>query len=65
MMNNTALCGTKDKIAASFTVSEPYVVGYAESTEEGVLRFTATDLDGNLLSSEEIFSQHEMTMVNI
>ena len=48
-----------------FTVSEPYVVGYAESTEEGVLRFTATDLDGNPLSSEEIFSQHKMTMVNI
>ncbi|MCR5591019.1 MAG: TlpA family protein disulfide reductase [Lachnospiraceae bacterium] len=28
------------------------------------IEFTATDMDGNTITSEEIFSQHEYTMVN-
>ena len=35
------------------------------STEEKVLSFETRDLDGNAVSSEELFSAHKITMVNV
>ena len=61
----TALCGLTDKYAAAFTCYEPFNEYSGESADKPVIRFTATDFDGNEISSEEIFAQHEITMVNI
>ena len=35
------------------------------STEEKALSFETRDLDGNAVSSEELFSAHKITMVNV
>ena len=60
----TDLCGMKDKIAAAYTFSEPFNE-YSGNMDGAVISFTATDLDGNPVSSEEIFAQNKVTMVNI
>ena len=58
-----ALCAARDQAAASFTCSMPL---NEHSDREGfVIRFTGTDLDGNPVSSEELFARHEVTMVNV
>ena len=44
---------------------EPPDVSEADDCIGTKVSFTTTDLDGNPISSEEIFSQHEITMVNI
>ena len=43
--------------------SEPSVPGSARIGQ--VIHFEGTDLDGNPVSSEDIFKEHEITMVNI
>ena len=57
------LCGLREELASAFTCSVPFI----ESGEmDGrIVRFEATDLEGNPVSSEEIFAQHAVTMVNI
>lgn len=59
----TALLGRKEEIASAFTCSVPFNE-YGEMDGK-VIRFEAMDLEGNVVSSEEIFAQHEITMVNI
>ena len=59
----TALAGAYDDIAAAFTFSEP-VDRYASLIGSKV-SFATTDLDGKPVSSEDLFAQHEITMVNI
>lgn len=58
-----ALRGMKEKYAAAFSYYIPF-------NEYGLMdgrtvRFQATDLDGNPVSSEEIFAQNRVTMINI
>ena len=59
----TALMDRKDEIASAFAFSVPF--NEDGSMDGKVIRFEATDLEGNLISSEELFAQHEVTMVNI
>ena len=59
----SALFDLKDEIAAGFTCSVPFNE-YGEMDGKTV-RFEVTDLDGNPVSTEEIFGEHEITMVNI
>lgn len=59
----TALCAAKDQLAACFACYTP-VNEYTE-LDGHVLRFDAKDLDGNPVSSEELFSKHAVTMVNL
>ena len=58
-----ALCAMRDETAAAFTCSAP--VNEHTGMDGAVIRFTATDLDGNPVSSEELFSKHAVTLVNI
>lgn len=58
-----ALCGMKDEIAAAFSCSVPFNE-YGDLTER-IIRFKGTDLDGHPVSSEALFSQNKVTMVNI
>ena len=60
----TALTAMKDQVAAGITCYTP-VNEYTEQLDGTVIRFTAKDLDGNPVSSEELFSRHEVTMVNV
>ena len=57
------LSGMKEEIINGFSFSIPFNE-YGEMDGK-VISFTATDLDGNGISSAEIFAQHEITMVNI
>ena len=59
----TALASAYDEVAAAFTFSEP-VDKYASLIGSKVT-FKTTDLDGKPVSSEDLFAQHEITMVNI
>lgn len=59
----TALTGMKDAIASAFSFCVPFNE-YGEMDGRTV-RFEAEDLEGNIVSSEDIFAQHEITMVNI
>ena len=61
----TALSGMGDKYAAAFTCSVPFSPEAADGAEKPVLRFDMTDLEGNPVSSEDFFAQHEITMINI
>ena len=57
------ICGMKDETAAAFTCSEPVdAFGALRGT---AISFEATDLDGNAVSSADLFAQQEITMVNI
>lgn len=58
-----ALCGMKDEIASAFTFSVPFNE-YGDLTER-IIRFEGTDLDGNPVSSETLFGENKMTLVNI
>ena len=58
-----ALMNRKDEIASAFTFYVPFNE-YGEMDGK-VVRFEATDLEGNPVSSEEIFAKHAITMVNI
>ena len=59
----TALMGMKDEIVTAFAFSEPF--NEDGSMDGKVIRFEATDLEGNPVSPEELFAQHEVTLVNI
>ncbi len=59
----TALAGMTDEVAAACTFYEP-VDEYAAQIGSKA-EFTAKDLDGNPISSEDLFAQNEITMVNI
>lgn len=58
-----ALRGMKDEIAAAFSFSVPF--NEYGKMDGKTVSFTATDLDGNEVTSAGIFAQHEVTMVNI
>ena len=58
-----ALCGMKDEIASAFTFSVPFNE-YGDLTER-IIRFEGTDLDGNPVSSETLFGENKITLVNI
>lgn len=58
-----ALCGMKDEIAAAFTCSVPFNE-FGDLTER-IIRFEGTDLDGNPVSSETLFGENKITLVNI
>lgn len=58
-----AIGGSMDDILANADYYEPINV-YA-STESTVLSFETTDMDGNPISSAELFARHEYTLVNI
>ena len=58
-----ALCGMKDEIAAAFTCSVPFNE-FGDLTER-IIRFEGTDLDGNPVSSETLFGENKVTLVNI
>ena len=60
----TALCSMEEQIAAGLECYEP-VNEYTASLGGTVIRFEGTDLNGNPVSSEKLFAQHEITMVNI
>ena len=53
----------KDEIAAAFTCSVPFNE-FGDMTER-IIRFEGTDLDGNPVSSETLFGENKMTLVNI
>ena len=61
-----ALANAADEIASGFVFYDPQEKPdpYASLIGE-ILDFTAADLDGNPVSSAEMFSQSEITMVNI
>ena len=61
----TALCGLADKYAAAFSFYEPVSEPSEAETDGTVISFETKDLDGNPVSSVEIFAQHEITMVNV
>ena len=59
-----ALFNAKDQIAPNFTFSRP--IGIQELVEEGTsLSFETLDIHGNPVKSEDIFSGHKVTMLNI
>ena len=58
-----ALCAGKEQAAAYFTCYAP--VNEYTGLDGHVIRFDAADLDGHPVSSEELFSGHAVTMVNI
>ena len=61
-----ALTGAADEIASAFTFSEPVAEPDPYAGLTGAeFRFTTTDLDGKTVSSEDLFSANEITMVNI
>ena len=59
----TALCGLQEQTAAGFSCYAP--VNEYTGLDGHVLHFDVTDLDGNPVSSEELFSRHAVTMVNL
>ncbi len=62
----TALAGMTDEIAAAFTCYEPVAAPDPYEAAAGVkAEFTALDLDGNPVSSADLFAQNEITMVNL
>ena len=58
-----ALRGMKDRIAAALSYYTPFNE-YGQMDGQ-VIQFQATDLDGNPISSEEIFAQNRVTMINL
>ena len=58
-----ALSTVNDELIAAFAFSEPF--NEYGKMDGRVISFTAKDLDGNEISSSEIFAQHEITMVNV
>lgn len=55
------LSGLADQVAAAFTCYAPV----SSSLVGTKVEFTAKDLDGNEISSADLFAQNEITMVNI
>lgn len=62
----TALASAVDDAAAAFTCYEPIEAPDPYADLVGTkFEFSAADLDGNAVSSADLFAQHEITMVNI
>ena len=59
----TELAGMTEQVAAAFTCYEP-LDRYAGIIGKKV-SFTTTDMDGNAVSSDELFARSDVTMVNI
>ncbi len=59
----TVLAGMTDQVAAAFTCFEP--VDRRTGMIGRKIEFTTTDLDGNAVSSDELFAKNEITMLNI
>ena len=57
------LSAQRDETAAGFTCFRP--VNEYTDLDGSVIHFEATDFDGNPVSSEELFSKHAVTLVNI
>ena len=55
---------TTDDFKEQITVKEP-VSPYAQLEEGAPVSFETTDLDGNPVTSEELFAGHKITMINI
>ena len=61
----TALVNDADAVAAAITISEPLERPDPYAALIGTkFEFTAKDLDGNEISSADLFAQNEVTMVN-
>lgn len=61
-----AIAAMKDETAAGFTCYEPLEKPDPYASLVGTkVEFTTTDLDGNPVSSADLFAQNEITMVNI
>lgn len=58
-----ALGGMREEIAASFACSVPFNE-YGDLSGR-IIRFEGTDLDGNPVTSEALFAQNKVTLVNI
>ncbi len=62
----TALAGAVDDVLAAFTCYEPLEQPDPYAGLVGTkVEFTATDLEGNPVSSADLFAQNEITMINI
>ena len=59
----TALAGLTDKTLAAFTCYEP--VDKNAAFVGSKVEFTTRDLDGNPVSSADLFAQNEITLINI
>ena len=59
----TALCSMRDEIASAYSFSVPF--NEYGKMDGQVIRFMATDLDGNPVSSADIFAQNNVSMINI
>ena len=58
-----ALCADSDSFRAALTLTAPE---WPTTTGAGdILSFETTDLDGNTLTSDEIFADHKVTMINV
>ena len=58
-----AIAGAVDDFAAAFTCYEP--LDPQAALAGSVISFTTKDLDGNTVSSEDLFAQNEITMINV
>ena len=61
-----ALAGAVDDVAAAFTCYEPLEAPDPYASLIGTrIEFTAADLNGNTVSSADLFAQNEITRLNI
>lgn len=59
----TGLMENAQELVSNITVKQPTQINSAEKGEK--LSFTATDLDGNTVTSQELFGGQKVTMINI
>ena len=59
-----SLVESADRFADNITATQPASVETA-APEEAVISFETRDLDGNVVSSKDLFSGHKLTMINI
>ena len=60
-----ALASAVEEVSAAFSFYEPQKSDPYASLVGAVFTFTASDLEGNPVSSEELFARNEITLVNI
>lgn len=59
-----SLVESADQLATNITATQPTRVE-AEASEGEVISFETTDLDGNVVSSKDLFAGHKVTLINI
>ena len=59
-----SLVESADQLAANITVTQPTPME-ADFSEGAIISFETTDLDGNAVSSADLFAGHKVTMINI